>query len=359
MNMILSYLQDNRQRLELETYHIPQNLTSVMMTPRFRASSHVVYLIMPKTQVDPVLVAKVPRLSGASATVAREVRNLRAVQASRPGGFDTIPRIIAFEPHKGHELLVETALVGTPMSPEIVRENPDRCCTRMVDWLLELQQPSIKKINIETDWCKRLIEQPLAYFETALPRTEWETHLIRETRLLTGLLCDAELPMVFEHGDLSHPNIFLLKNGRVGVVDWELAEPHGLVGYDLFFFLTYIAFAKAGASTAHEYQAAFQQAFFGPDAWTKPYIRRYAAHFDLGSEQLTALFVLSWARYLSNLLLRLEENRPSGKQVDENTAAWLRTNRYYSLWQYAVNNADQLTWGGLTRRKKLKLMTKN
>lgn len=359
MNMILSFLEENRQRLELDQYHIPQPLTSVMMTPRFRASSHVVYLIMPKTAVDPVLVAKVPRLSGASTTVTREVRNLRAVQASRPGGFDTIPRVIAFESHKGHEILVETALVGTPMSPEIVRENPDRCCSLMVDWLLEVQRPSLDKVYIETNVCERLVEQPLAYLETALPLNDWESHLIRQTRLLSALLCDADLPLVFEHGDLSHPNIFLLKDGRIGVVDWELADPDGLVGYDLFFFLTYVAFAKANASTPNDYLTAFQNAFFGPDAWTKPYVESYARRFRLGAEELTALFVLCWARYLSNLLLRLEDNRPSDSQVGESTAAWLRSNRYYALWQYTVNNADQLAWGGIVRRKKPQSITQD
>lgn len=355
--MILSFLDENRQRLELDRYQVPQALTSVMMTPRFRASSHVVYLIMPKSQVDPVLVAKVPRLSGASHTVAREVRNLRAVQESRPGGFDSIPRVIAFESHMGHEILVETALVGTPMSPEIVREDPDRCCSIMVDWLLEVQRPSLNKTYIETNVCDRLIEQPLAYLESALPLNEWETHLIRQTRLLSALLCDADLPLVFEHGDLSHPNIFILKDGRIGVVDWELAEPRGLVGYDLFFFLTYVAFAKANARTPNQYMTAFQNAFFGDGAWAKPYVDSYARHFRLQPEELTGLFILSWARYLSNLLLRLEDNQPTDGQIAETTAAWLRNNRYYALWQYAVNHADQLVWGGFLRHRKPKSIT--
>ena len=358
-NMILTYLQENRQRLALSEQGIPRQLTSVMMTPRFRASSHVVYLIMPESKPEPVLVAKVPRLAGTAQTVIREVSNLQAVQASRPGGFDTIPRVVAFEQYENHQVLVETALVGRPISPEIVRQDPDRCCELVVDWLLEVQQPSFNKVYVETNWCERLVERPLIYLESSMPFNDWETHLMRQTRLLVANLCDADLPMVFEHGDLSHPNLFLLKDGRVGVVDWELAEPEGLVAYDLFFFLTYVAFARSNAQTASDYLTAFERAFFGPTAWAKPYVDMYARRFRLDADQLTALFVLCWARYLSNLLLRLEDNRPSDGRVASSTATWLRSNRYYALWQYTVNNAEQLVWNGPARAKTLKMMTQD
>ena len=64
--------------------------------------------------------------------------------------------------------------------------------------------------------------------------------------------------------------------GRIAVVDWELAEAHGLPAADLFFFLNYVAGACAAARRPEDVRRAFQAAFFGPDAWTVPYVRRYA-----------------------------------------------------------------------------------
>src|SRR5262245_56876645 len=132
MNTVLTYLQTNRQRLDLARYGVPEKLSSVVVTPRFRASSHVVFLVLAPGRPEPLLVAKLPRLGGsisapalpsneeygaASVSVKREVANLRAVQAGRAGGYESIPRVVAFEEYLGRPILVETALVGDPLDP--------------------------------------------------------------------------------------------------------------------------------------------------------------------------------------------------------------------------------------------------
>jgi hypothetical protein len=159
------------------------------------------------------------------------------------------------------------------------------------------------------------------------------------------------MPLVFEHGDLSHPNIMLLKDGAPGVVDWELAEPRGIPTYDLFFFLTYIAFASQSARKGGEHLAAFQAAFFGRAAWARPYVAAYAARLHLPPHTLTPLFVLCWARYMTSLLLRLDAAPTSGRLARE-TADWLRANRYYALWRHAVTNVRALDWSDLPAPKR-------
>src|SRR2546422_9235759 len=89
VNTILTFLECNRQRLELERYGASTRLSYVVVTQQFQTSSCVVFLILAEGKPDPVLVVKVPRLAGASASVEREVANLWAVQATRPGGFDS------------------------------------------------------------------------------------------------------------------------------------------------------------------------------------------------------------------------------------------------------------------------------
>ena len=346
MNTVLSFLHSNRQRLGLAGYGVPKRLTSVMITPRFRASRHVVFLVLPQERPEPVLVAKVPRLAGASASVAREAENLQAIQASRPGGFDSIPRLIAFEMVAGHQLLVETALVGRPLDPGMVRRDVDGCCQVITRWLVELQQATRIPADSGNDWLVRLIERPLRYLERVFPLTAVEEKWLAQTWQWIEPLRQAQVPLVCEHGDLSHPNIFMLGNGQTGVVDWELAEPQGLPAYDLFFFLTYVAFARSRAHHSGSYLAAFHNAFFGPAAWTRPYVADYARQMSLSSRTLTSLFVLSWARYMANLLLRLDggETGVEPKPLASETADWLRGNRYYRLWQHTVMHLDELNW---------------
>src|SRR4051812_32640594 len=127
MNTVLTFLEINRQRLDLARYGVPERLSSVVVTPRFRASNHVVFLVLGPRGPEPLLVAKLPGRGGASARVEREVANLRAVQASRAGGFDSIPRVVAFEQPLGQPILVETALAGRAMDPPAVQRDHAGC----------------------------------------------------------------------------------------------------------------------------------------------------------------------------------------------------------------------------------------
>ena len=78
MNTILTFLERNRQRLELERYGASTRLSYVVVTQQLQTSSCVVFLILAEGKPDPVLVVKVPRLAGANASVEREVANLVA-----------------------------------------------------------------------------------------------------------------------------------------------------------------------------------------------------------------------------------------------------------------------------------------
>jgi hypothetical protein len=312
-----------------------------------------VFLVLAPGKPEPLLVAKLPRLGGgippngaASTSVEREVANLQAVQAGRAGGFDSIPRVVAFEEYLGRPILVETALVGKPLDPAAMRRDRARSCAAVTSWLAELPRPARSADGADGSWFGQLVERPLRHFEHVFPLSVDEQRLLERTWELIAPLREADMPLVFEHGDLSHPNIMLLKDGTPGVVDWELAEPRGLPTYDLFFFLTYAAFASHNARKSGEHLAAFHAAFFGPTAWARPYVATYAGQLRLPPHTLTPLFVLCWARYMTSLLLRLDAAPASGRLARE-TADWLRANRYYALWRHAVTNACALDWHDL------------
>lgn len=315
-----------------------------MVTPRFRASSHVVFLVLADGRPDPVLVAKLPRLTDANASLEREVANLRLIQAARPGGFDSIPRVMAFEEFGRRPILIETALVGRPMDRGVVRRDLAGCCEAVTRWLTDIRPLNQNGYLAGQSWFERLVEQPFNHFVYAFPLLGEETWLLNRTWDLLTPLRDSDLPQVFEHGDVCHPNLLLLTRGQLGVIDWELAEPCGLPTYDLFFFLTYAAFARRNASKNQEYVSAFQAAFFGPSAWARPYVRAYAERLGVPSHALTPLFVLCWVRYLAGLLTRLGEADHSDKTVGAETVAWLRGNRYYALWRHTLAHVHELVW---------------
>jgi len=349
MNSVLAFLHANWQRLDLTRYGAPTQFACVIMTPRFVASSHLVFLVLRSDGTDPVLVVKLPRLRSANASVKREAKNLQAIQASRGGGFDTIPQVITCEPYGGRQLLVETALAGYLMDSRLVRRDPAYCCNLVIEWLTHVHGASHRFNKVDPNWFDRLVERPQGYLTSVFPISADEGRLLERTRELTAPLRWMRLPLVIEHGDLSHPNLMLLKQGGLGVVDWELADPLGLPVCDLIFFLTYVAFAARGANSGDDYLAAFHGAFFAHDAWARPYVRDYAERLQLSPQALAPLMVLVWVRYFAARLARLRHAGRASGRVDPSTAAWLRADRYYLLWRYAVTHIDELCWSLQTR----------
>jgi aminoglycoside phosphotransferase len=344
MNSIVTFLESNRQRFDLERYGAASHLSCVMLTPRFRASSHVVFLVLAGGKPDPVLVAKVPRLTSAIAAIEREVANLRAIDVARPDWLDSIPRVVAYEECHGRPVLVETALIGHLMDPTTVRRDLAGCCAAVSAWLCDTERSHLGEIAGDASWYERLVERPLRHFGDVFPLSTDEMRLMERTWALMEPLRGTSLPVVVEHGDLSHPNIILREHGGVGVVDWELADVNGVPACDLYFFLVYAAFALSKARASGDYVSSFHTAFFGRTAWARPYVTAYAEALQLSLHLLTPLFVLCWARYTVGLLRRLGGAGVMEHAVDGTTAAWLRTNRYYALWRHAVDHVDELDW---------------
>ena len=341
MNLVTDFLSTQRARFDLGPV-CGEQPACVLVTPRFRASKHVIFLIMDPRKPEPVLVAKVSRLPGEGQTLLREASNLQAAQRAHGGGLDSIPRLIAYENFRGHELLVETAVTGPAMDPATVRRRCGECVNDGLRWLTDFQLPTIAKSSADSAWFERLIEGPIDRLQAALATHPGDQLQIRLTRRIVERLNTAAVPLVFEHGDLSHPNLIIRKPGELGVVDWELADERGLPLSDAIFFLTYIAFARAKATTGNEYVAAFDRAFFGPTAWAMPYVATYARRLEIEAADLPALFAACWARQASRVISRLD--LPCDEQpLDERTLGWFHGNRYYLLWQHAVENLENFT----------------
>ena len=345
--MVLTFLTKNWQRLSLERFGMPSRLSCVTVTPRFRASSHIIFFVLADGLTDPILIVKVPRLPGDNDRLNREATNLQTVHTARPGGFDSIPRLVTYEDYLHNRLLIETALVGRPMSSKLVRRRQETCVESLTGWLIEFHQAITEPSTTAMGWYERLVESPLQQFMKAMPLLTEELHMVEQTQELTSLLRGQDIPLVFEHRDLGPPNIVRLKEGGIGVLDWELAEPRGLPAVDLFFFLTLVAFARRRARSHAEYVTAFHETFFGPSPWARPYIIRYVESMQLSPDMLTPLFVLCWSRYVASLVTRLHDVDVSGRLVENETVEWLRSNRYYALWRHTIKHVKELSLMGV------------
>ncbi len=335
MNAINTFLRENWQRFNLSRFGDGNALSSVLLTPGFQASSHIIAFVLSDALPTAKMVVKLPRIPGDHARLDIEAANLRYLFDLRKTVFPGTPEVLAYDNWHGHKMLVETMVPGSVLRPATARANFDSVLQTGRDWLMELHTTT--KIATETlpKWRDTAFDNRFNVLATSFILTPQEQVAIEKGAAIGQSIKLPEL--VFEHGDFSAPNL-LLHNGQLGAVDWELADPHGLPMGDFIFFLTFLAFAKNGAQSLKDCVSAFEQAFFSP-GWAMPHLRQFAEFAGIHPSQIAAVFAMCWMRYLSNMLSRLRGDNPN---ISAQTAAWLRGNRYYHFWLMAIERMDEL-----------------
>jgi len=349
--IIDAYLAANRGRLGLGRL-VDGPTATLLITPRFQASAHVVGLVTPRRSGRPSVVVKVHRLAGFTRTLESEAASLTALADLRPGGTAGVPRLLAHESIAGHATIIETALAGRPLDPMEVRRDRSAAIEGVGSWLRGLRR--METPGSDDDRWERLILPALDALEAVLADEAVDAERVRRARELVAPLRAAELPVFIEHGDLSHPNLLLLDAGppaRIGVVDWELGEPRGLPLGDLLFFLGYVAIAERRPRTPEEHADAIEAAFGGPAAWAAAAAARQADVEGIDRALLGPLLVATWTRALVRLLGRLDGNpdhRPGGAEIgadaDAATGRRLRGHRYHAIWRRVVEQASNVRW---------------
>jgi aminoglycoside phosphotransferase (APT) family kinase protein len=286
MNPVAAYVAAQHEQLGLDRLGIPRRPSCVLVTPRFRRSRHVIALVLGERPPAPVLVGKLPRRTGDAAGLAREAENLRAV--GRALSDDSVPAVVAFEEELPRPLLLEKALPGTPLSRAALRRDRRHSSAEAVAGWLERLALATARTPDGNAWYERLVREPLRSVATAEPQLRGVVELTLER---AGQLLDASLPLVFEHGDLCHPNLLISDDGRVGVLDWERGQPAGLPGFDLFFFLAYAADGGRHRVT---------DAFFGRNPWAWQIAGSYAERLGIDRTLLRPLLAVSCARAIAS-----------------------------------------------------------
>ena len=337
MNLVLDFVDRHREQIASHEPRAAEALAYVVLTPRFRASRHVVFLLVHRSSGAPLLVAKVARLGDSGAWSEREAENLRAAHAARRGGLASIPRVLACEEHRNHTILLETALAGSALDPAAMRAQPRRRVRAVGSWLIDFQKTQRAARGAEGPIDARLDEAFAILARVGGGELERD---LERTRALAAPL-RGSVASVFEHGDLSHPNLLELEAGGIGVLDWETADPQGLPASDLFFFLCYAAFACKRATELDAQQRAFHATFFEETDWVREACTRYAEALEIEHEALRPLFALSWLRGASSFARRLDVGG-RGDAAAPDAARWIRENRHTALWRHTLQHWDQL-----------------
>lgn len=335
------HVRIGRQRLA--EFGLNGAMDTVLITPRFDTSRHVIALLSPAGSGKPALVAKVPRRPGDSSGVRTEEAILRRLTTAE-SAVQGVPRIIGLFEEDGHSVLVETALNGPPLDPRRVKEHFDDAVRAGVEFVRRLP-PSDSNLT-GSAWLTCAIEAPLRRLVAASGGIV-STDLVEATLALLHPLAASTFRPVYQHGDLSHPNLLWAPDG-LRVMDWERANTTGLPGADLVFYLQYLAESLQDAYDRASQVSVFDEAFGSWDAWGRVIVADYLSDLGilptLASEVILATFAGSAGTLTDRLGISQEspeERRGAPAPIPSDIGATIAEDRDVVLWQHIVRQLSR------------------
>lgn len=234
---------------------------------------------------------KFARVPEAEPGLEREASALTRLGRDRDGS-EGFPRLRARSQRSGRFAVAEDMVEGDSMLDRLTPVSFPEMARRVTDLLLELADG--ERREPETDWRRRSIEEPLEFFERSFGSALGAEDLAAVRRSLAGI---GDLPPAFEHRDCSPWNLVLATRDRPALLDWESAEPDGLPGLDLVYFLANSAFVLDGALETGTTRDSYAR-LLDPGTVTgrvaAEEFARYADALGLDTDVLPRLRLLCW-----------------------------------------------------------------
>ena len=207
----------------------------LLLTTGHRSINKAVGLAFEVGEPVPDKAVKFSRVREAEPGLEREAGVLRRLREERPD-LAGVPRLVGEGSRNGHLAVVQEAVAGQSLLDALRPGNFEDVALRVTRLLIELARTGDS--TQAAGWRERRVAQPLEWFERHFGPAAGAKEL------LDGL---GELPAAVEHRDCSPWNVLLTPSGDPVLLDWESAEPAGLPGPDLVYFLANCAFILDGA----------------------------------------------------------------------------------------------------------------
>jgi hypothetical protein len=308
----------------------PGRLSWLLITGGRRSLNKAVALAFDGFGKTPLLAVKMTRIPESTRALAREALTLATLHG-RPGGMAGIPRVLFCQRYGPLLAVGETAVVGVSLADAVREENFAELARKGTDWLAALA--GRPELSAPEAWRHRLVEPVIAQFEADFGEVLDRALLAESKRILAGL---GELPLVCEQRDFSPWNVLLAANGKIMVLDWESAEPDGLAGCDLVYFLAHLSFAIDRAGRTGRFRESYRQfldRFSRTGAVAGECISLYTSRVGLPESALRPLRVLVWM-----LHSRSEYEHLAADVMGRPAPDALRQSVFLSLWEEEVRH---------------------
>jgi glycosyltransferase involved in cell wall biosynthesis len=263
---------------------LPPSSPLLLLTTGHRSINKAVGLAFEGGSEKPTKAVKFARVAEAEPGLETEAAVLRQLGEERPD-LAGVPHLIGQGSRDGRLAVVQEAVEGESLLEALSPGNFGEVAMQATRLLVELARP---RRDPDPDWRSRLVDEPLEWFERTFQPIP-EAH-----PLLDGL---GDLPPAVEHRDCSPWNILLTPAGKPVLLDWESAEPEGLPGLDLVYFLANCAFVLDGALESGRTRESYTR-LLDPatpqGAVASRAIAEYTAALGISTEDFRRLRLLCW-----------------------------------------------------------------
>ena len=288
----------------------------------------VVALVFPADGRRPSLVVKFARIAPAIAGMQREAMVLTRLEQRAGKPIEGVPRLLAELPAISNAL-VETYVAGVAMTTQLTEKTFAQLAAAATGWLSDLAEGA--DLSESSNWWPRIVEPALERLDRVHGRNT-DPALVRDT--VDRLRSLGALPVVPEHRDFAPWNLLLSEGGKLGVLDWESAEPDGLPFLDLVYFLAYLAFDLENAIVSRRPVETYRSLLDERTTVGRvgmECMSRYAAAFALRDADLPALRLLTWLLHATSDARALEPE-PASPSADRGAL-------FFALWEEEARRA--------------------
>ncbi len=311
---------------------LPSSTPLLLLTGGHRSINKVVGLAFEPGAAKPAAAVKFARVAEAEPGLAREAEVLRRLREERPG-LQGVPSFHGEGHRAGRLAVVEGAIEGRSLLDLLTPQNFEEVAMQVTRLLVELARNGRTP---DPGWRRRLVEEPLADFE----RNFGAVVAAGSVPALHAILDDlGGLPSVPEHRDCSPWNVVLTPGGEPALLDWESAEPEGLPGMDLIYFLANCAFVLDGAIESGRTRETYAK-LLDPRTTYGRIARRarheYASALGIGGADLRRLRLLCWIVHSRSDYRHLQLESPGAPAPDELREAMFLGLVAEELWRYPL-----------------------
>jgi hypothetical protein len=317
----------------------PRQTACLMLTGGLRSINKVVVLAFADAEERPSVALKLARVPESEPALVRETTALEAVHEGRSTSITGVPRLVFSNPGGRLPAIGETIVEGQPLSNSLDAGSYGPVAYGITDFLSDLA--GAPSPSPRDQWWDRIVEPVVSRFEACFGEVVEPSHL-RAARAALAALPD--LPLVCEQRDFSPWNVLLSSSGKLAVVDWESAEPRGLPGLDLVYFLTHAAFFLEGTMRSGRERATYVTMLDSKSFTGSVYaecVSRYAQRTGIDETALVPLRMLAWmlhARSDHEHLVMESDGQPG--------EAALRGSLFLELWLEDVTRLAEPTLHG-------------